>query len=129
MYARRRTERITATLAGLAFLLLGLLPAEHVHARGTHGLDETVVHRHVIDGSVSDDRAILAHGDHSTAQFLKSAFETRAKVVPEQPVQVTALRFVAPDVRILPQLNDSGAPSIHDPPLRGLSARAPPAEI
>ncbi len=129
MYAPHRTQRVTATLAVVAFVLFGLLPAEHLHASGTPGLGEAIVHRHIIDGSFSYDRATLAHGDHPTAQFLTSAFETRAKFAPEQPVLVTALCFVAPDVQVLPQLNSSGAPSIHDPPLRGLSARAPPAKI
>jgi hypothetical protein len=54
-------------LAALVVALLGVLPAEHVHAPEAPGAGESVIHRHVVEAHSSSADSVLGHGDHATA--------------------------------------------------------------
>ncbi len=127
VFAASRTKRVTAMLAALAVALLGVLPAEHVHAPEAPGAGESVIHRHVVEAHSSSADSVLGHGDHATARVLSPGFETSSKFAPQQPVAVSAMTVPAPPIEGQQPSMRSGLLPAHSPPPRRLPARAPPA--
>lgn len=123
--------RVVATAMALAVALVGLLPFQHVHA-DEH---QQVVHRHVIgDGSghhdgLSDQKARADRSEHADARILTLSFEIASSFCLTALLPAAAL-FVA-EPAVTPPLRIVGTTILptHDPPLRFVSAPAPPAVV
>ncbi|MDQ3486223.1 MAG: hypothetical protein M3468_00650 [Acidobacteriota bacterium] len=124
--ASSRSRRLTAIVAAFAVALLGLLPAEHVHAPEERGVGESVTHRHVVETHSTAAGAILDHDDHAGVRVLSSAVATNTKLAPQQPIVVTVVIVPAPDIKGRQPSMRSGLLPIHSPPPLRLPARAPP---
>lgn len=129
----RGVRCITATLAVVAFVLVGFLPAQHLHAASTTSSSKPVVHWHIIDeGSLRDDHATVAshgdhlHGDHLTAKFLTPVFDRTQVTAAEQPTFVTAAIAIAPDVKFAWRPIMGENLYCESPPPHLLPSRSPP---
>jgi len=120
---------VIAALATGSLLVLGALPAEHVHATS---LDHShKIHRHfeAHHSHEADAPVRFTDREHDT-QWLTAFFTSRERLVPTAPANVTAAPVTPelpadPGARpVLPLI----APSTHDPPwIDGLELRGPPS--
>ena len=110
-----------ATVAALA-----VLPLEHLHAAGTPESSRPVVHRHHVDSHSTRSSSSLEHGDHGTAVFSSSAFDTIQKFAVGPPVVVPSAVVIPPPVAALGHRAASDGPPIHGPPKLSVLSRAPP---
>lgn len=127
----RGVRRITATFAVVAFVLVGLLPAQHLHAASTTSFGKPVVHWHIIDeGSLRDDHPTVAghddHLDHLIAKFLTLVFDRTQVTTAEQPTFVTAVIAIAPDVKFAWRPIVGENVPLESPPPHLLPSRSPP---
>lgn len=132
--------RAVATVAALAVALVGVLPAEHLHADADHAdhADGPVVHRHVIDGgshhgSMRDDRAeSVDHDDHASAHFLSATYvaTSRFSAYPVPPpahlTHLTHPLHLSHLMHPLHLTHPLHPLPTHDPPLSFISSPAPP---
>ena len=110
-----------ATVAALSGL-----PPEHLHAAGTLESSRPVVHRHHVDSHSPGSSSSLEHGDHATAVFLSSAFDTIQKFAVGHPVVVPSAVVIPPPVVPIGPLATSDSPPIHGRPKLSVLSRAPP---
>lgn len=119
-------SRAIATTAAIAVALVGLLPAEHVHA-GDH---TQVVHRHVIgEASAHHDPqhdAEVADADHDDARILTLSYKTASRFSLAPHLAVMALPVVEPCSAQETPITGTTLLPTHDPPLRFTSSPAPP---
>ncbi len=119
--------RLVATVWGVAAVAaLSVLPPEHMHAADTPEFNRTVVHRHHVASHSTRSSSSLERGDHATAVFLSSAFDTIQKFAVGPPVVVPSAVVIPPPVAPLGHRAVSGSPPIHRPPKPSVPSRAPP---
>ena len=119
--------RLVGTVWGVATVAaLSVLPPEHLHAAGTPEFSRTVVHRHHVASHSTRSSSSLERGDHATAVFLSSAFDTIQKFAVSPPVVVASGVVVPPPVGPLGHRAVSDSPPIHGPPQPSVLSRAPP---
>ena len=119
--------RLVGTVWGIATAAaLAVLPHEHLHAAGTPEFSRTVVHRHHVASHSTRGSSSLEHGDHATAVFLSSAFDTIQKFAVGPPVVVPSAIVIPPPVAALGHRAASDGPPIHGPPKLSVLSRAPP---
>ncbi len=119
--------RLVGTVWGVATVAaLSGLPPEHLHAAGTLESSRPVVHRHHVDSHSPGSSSSLEHGDHATAVFLSSAFDTIQKFAVGPPVVVPSAVVIPPPVAALGHRAASDGPPIHGPPKLPVLSRAPP---
>ena len=117
--------RLVGTVWGVATVAaLSGLPPEHLHAAGTLESSRPVVHRHHVASHSSSSS--LERGDHATAVFLSSAFDTIEKFAVGPPVVVRSAVVIPPPVAPLGHRAVSDSPPIHGPPKPSVPSRAPP---
>ncbi len=119
--------RLVATVWGVATVAaLSALPSEHVHAADTPEFSRTVVHRHHVASHSTRSSSSLERGDHATAVFLSSAFDTIQKFAVGPPVVVPSAVVFPPPAAPLGHRAVSDGPPIHGPPKLSVLSRAPP---
>ena len=119
--------RLVGTVWGVATVAaLSVLPPEHLHAAGTPEFNRAVVHRHYFASHSTRSSSSLERGDHATAVFLSSAFDTIQKFAVGPPVVVPSAVVISPPVAPLGHRAVSDSPPIHGPPKPSVPSRAPP---
>ena len=120
--------RLVGTVWGVATVAaLAVLPPEHVHAAGTPEFSGTVAHRHHVASHSTRSSSSLEHGDHGTAVFPSSAFDTIQKFAVGPPVVVPSAVVIPPPAAPLGHRAALDSPPIHGPPKPSVPSRAPPA--
>ncbi len=119
--------RFVGTVWGVATVAaLSGLPPEHLHAADTPEFNPPVVHRHYVASHSTRSSSSLERGDHATAVFLSSVFDTIQKFAVGPPVVVPSAVVIPPPVAPLGHRAVSDSPPIHGPPKPSVPSRAPP---